>query len=213
MVVAVEEVVVGAAITDEGEEVEGIPRALDAHDEKIQRETEKTRKVKKARKTKRASLKEETVVVAEAVSEADVVVVVVDSAVVEVDTIDRDAEAAEEVVDDPSVRAMEERTTARAKAREMKNEANEVHLAAVEEEEEEVVDGAPVVVVAVDAATLDVSTEVVVVVEVVVHLGPKVAGVVNNPVTATRITKELMKAQHNNKEERTPSIIEATTMN
>lgn len=95
----------------------------------------------------------------------------------------------------------------------MKNEANEVHLAAVEEEEEEVVDGAPVVVVAVDAATLDVSTEVVVVVEVVVHLGPKVAGVVNNPVTATRITKELMKAQHNNKEERTPSIIEATTMN
>lgn len=109
MVVAVEEVVVGAAITDEGEEVEGIPRALDAHDEKIQRETEKTRKVKKARKTKRASLKEETVVVAEAVSEADVVVVVVDSAVVEVDTIDRDAEAAEEVVDDPSVRAMEER--------------------------------------------------------------------------------------------------------
>jgi len=95
------------------------------------------------------------------------------------------------------VRAMEERwvLTARAvrvKAREMKNEANEVHLEAVVEE---VVGGAPAVVVAVDAATRDVSTDVVV---EVVALGPKVAGVVNNPVTATRKTTELMKAQHEN---------------
>lgn len=148
--------------------------------------------MKKARKKRRASPKEETekVGVAEAVSEADVVDV--DSAVVVVvDTIDPDVEAAAEVVDDPSVRVMEERTPVRAKARETKNEANEDRLAAVEV----VVGGAPAVVVAaaVDAATRDVSTEVVVV-EVVALDPPKVAGVVNNPVMATKITTELMKA-------------------
>jgi len=192
--------VVEEDISDEEEEVVGIPRAPDAHDEKIQREMEKTRKVRRARKKRRARVKAEAVVVAEAVSEADVVV---DSAVVEVDTIhDPDVEAAEGVVDDPSVKAMEERTPVRAKAREMKNEANEGRLVAVEE----VVGVGPAVVGAVDAATLDVSTEVVVV--AVVALGPlKVAGVVNNPVTATRITTELMKAQH----EQQQHLREATT--
>jgi len=193
-------------ITDEGEEVVGIPRGPGAHDEKIRRETERTRKVKKARKKRKARLKEETVVVvAEAVSEADVAEEDV-SAAVEVDTFDPDEVEAAEEVDDPSVRVrvMEERTPVRAKAREMKNEVNEDRPEAVVEE---VVGGAPVVVVAVDVATHDVSTEVVAV--EVVALGPlKVAGVVNNPVKATRMT-ELMKAQHENKNNKNNT--EATT--